>query len=168
MTAQTVTCPGCGGTFTVPPSLMEKGELRVRCPRCDTRFRLRWRQGAEPPPALPEPSESPEVAPSAAESAASTAGPPDPAPDPEREQRRLERRARRLARALAEELLQGPGRRARRDTALAAGRLLAEFGPEIQRAWRVYVEKVGEDFARTHPQFRDAFNEIVADGHPLF
>ena len=143
MTAQTVTCPGCGGTFNVPSILMEKGELRVRCPDCDTRFRLRWRAPA--PPASP-PVEPPAAPPAPAKAAVP---PADPAAEA-LTRRRLERRARRLARALA------------------AGRLLAEFGPEIQRAWRVYVDKVGEDFARTHPQFRDAFNEIVADGHPLF
>jgi len=161
MTAQTVTCPGCGGTFNVPSILMEKGELRVRCPDCDTRFRLRWRAPA--PPASP-PVEPPAAPPAPAKAAVP---PADPAAEA-LTRRRLERRARRLARALAEELLQGPGRRSRRDAALAAGRLLVDFGPEIQRAWRLYVEKVGEDFARENPQFRDAFNEIVADGHPLF
>jgi hypothetical protein len=144
---------------------MEKGELRVRCPRCETRFRLRWRPDAEPDPDAPD---SPEPRPAAPAPAADSAATPAPPEDPAQVQRRLERRARRLARALAQELLQGPGRRDRRDAALAAGRLLAEFGPEIQRAWRAYVERVGEDFARSNPQFRDAFNEIVADGHPLF
>jgi hypothetical protein len=78
------------------------------------------------------------------------------------------RRAKRFARALAEGILQGPGRRERRDRALAEGRLLLDFSAEVSTAWRLYVDKVGEDFARRSSYFRDAFNEILANGRQLF
>ncbi len=85
------------------------------------------------------------------------------APDPQQA-----RRAKRFARALAEGILQGPGRRDRRDRALAEGRLLQDFSVELSTAWRLYVDKVGEDFARHSSYFRDAFNEILANGRQLF
>lgn len=166
MTAQTLRCPSCGATYAVPSNLMEKGELRVRCPRCQQGFRLHWRpavpapaaaiaaDGAvlQPPPAPPAPAASLNARPAAAELSAQQEA----------------RRARRFARALAEGILQGPGRRERRDRALAEGRLIAEFARDLREAWRLYVDKVGEDYARSSPAFRDAFNEILADGQPLF
>lgn len=162
MTAQTLRCPSCGATYAVPSNLMEKGELRVRCPRCQQGFRLRW-QPAPPAPATaiaaepPAPAPAPPSAPPAATPAAAALSAQQEA-----------RRARRFARALAESILQGPGRRERRDRALAEGRLIAEFARDLREAWRLYVDKVGEDYARSSPAFRDAFNEILADGQPLF
>lgn len=163
MTAQTLRCPSCGATYAVPSNLMEKGELRVRCPRCQQGFRLHWR------PVVPVPA--PAIA---AESAPFPVTPAQPAPPGAPPAgaalgaQQEARRARRFARALAESLLQGPGRRERRDRALGEGRLIREFERELREAWRLYVDKVGEDYALSSPAFRDAFNEILADGQPLF
>jgi hypothetical protein len=150
---------------------MEKGELRVRCPNCRRGYHLRWRPGASPaapeaaasagpaaPAAPPSPATPRPVAPTLAPSAAQ-GGTPDP---------QQARRAKRFARALAEGILQGPGRRERRDRALAEGRLLQDFSAELRTAWRLYVDKVGEDVACNSSYFRDAFNEILADGRQLF
>lgn len=162
MTAQTLRCPSCGATYAIPSTLMEKGELRVRCPQCQQGFRLRW-QPAVPPPAAAIAAEAAPPAPPPLPAAPAT-GPLAAALSAQQEARR----ARRFARALAESLLQGPGRRERRDRALGEGRLIVEFGRELREAWRLYVDKVGEDYARSSPAFRDAFNEILADGQPLF
>ncbi|MBM4117505.1 hypothetical protein FJ251_07115 [bacterium] len=161
MTAQTLCCPSCGATYAVPPSLMEKGELRVRCPQCQQGFRLRWVPPAAPPATAIAAESSLPAGPAAAP------GPAAPAPAGLNAQQEA-RRARRFARALAESILQGPGRRERRDRALAEGRLIPEFSRELREAWRLYVDKVGEDYAHSSPAFRDAFNEILADGQPLF
>ncbi len=153
---------------------MEKGELHVRCPSCQRGYHLRWRPGGAaaapeaaiaaqgetvlPPAATPPPGEAPSPP-----AAIPTRGASGEASSPQEA-----RRAKRFARALAESVLQGPGRRERRDRALAEGRLLQEFRAELSMAWRLYVDKVGEDVARSSSHFRDAFNEIVADGQPLF
>jgi len=182
MGAQTFRCPGCGSTYNLPSILMEKGDLHVRCPSCKRSYHLRWRPGADtlaPSPAIaaqaePRPGAAP-APPAAVPPPLSPAAPVAPplqagelAPAPAGSAQQEARRARRFARALAESILQGPGRRERRDRALAEGRLLQEFSAELGAAWRLYVDKVGEDCARTSPYFRDAFNEILADGRQLF
>ena len=154
---------------------MEKGELHVRCPSCQRGYHLRWRPGpsavvaeaaivaqgavAAPPAASSPPSGGVSPLPMAI---------PTPGPSAEVASPQEARRAKRFARALAESILQGPGRRERRDRALAEGRLLQEFRAELSTAWRLYVDKVGEDVARSSSHFKDAFNEILADGQPLF
>lgn len=138
---------------------MEKGELHVRCPNCQRGYHLRWRPGASP--AVPEAAASAGPAP---QPIPEPAPPAPPAPSGQQEARR----AKRFARALAEGILQGPGRRERRDRALAEGRLLQDFSAEVSTAWRLYLDKVGEDFARDSSYFRDAFNEILANGRQLF
>ncbi len=153
MPADSIQCPACGISYDVPPILLEKSELRVCCPACRKRFTLRRKT---------RPAGSPEDKRKAAIPAAQSGAPAAAETDPSR----LERRARRLAKALVEQILQG--RRSRRDRALADGRLILEFGPEIQRIWRVYEDKVGADMARRSPHFRNALNEILANGNEIF
>jgi hypothetical protein len=144
---------------------MEKGELHVRCPSCKRGYHLRWRPGAIPVAAHPANAAQAVVQ---AEAQAQARTPALAQPRAEAAAPQEGRRARRFARALAEGILQGAGRRERRDRALAEGRLLQEFGTELSAAWRLYVDKVGEEFAHSSPYFRDAFNEILADGRQLF
>ncbi len=157
MSADMIQCPGCGSTYDVPPILLEKGELRVRCPACRRRFTLR-RKAVERSVAPPAPD---------AEIPSASVGSrrQEPAPTSVNAER-LERRAKRLAKALVEQILRG--RTAKRDQALAEGRLILEFGPEIQKIWRIYVEKVGAEHAKRSPQFKKALNEILADGNEVF
>lgn len=75
-------------------------------------------------------------------------------------------RAQRIARALVSDIV--AYHRERRDRALAAGRLRAEFRGEILKSWNEYVEQVGEDLALNTPYFRDALNDILASGQPVF
>lgn len=157
MSADMIQCPGCGSTYDVPPILLEKGELRVRCPSCRRRFTLR-RKAAERVAPLPSPSAEESAAP---ERDTEFEGAPKSV-----NAERLERRAKRLAKALVEQVLQG--RRQKRDEALAEGRLLLEFGPEIQKIWRIFEDKLGPEHARRTQQFKKALNEILADGNDIF
>jgi len=79
---------------------------------------------------------------------------------------RLARRGKRLARAIVSDMLRG--QEARRERALADGSLLLEFGEEIRKAWERYQEKAGPELAQEGRYFRDALNEILADGKQLF
>jgi hypothetical protein len=75
-------------------------------------------------------------------------------------------KARRLARALISDIVvYHPERRER---SLAGGTLRQEFREEIRKSWDEYVGQVGESLARGTPYFRDALNEILAGGEPLF
>ena len=46
--------------------------------------------------------------------------------------------------------------------------LVAVLGYEIKKSWETYKERVGSDFANSTPYFRDALNEIVAEGQKIF
>jgi len=56
----------------------------------------------------------------------------------------------------------------RRERGLAEGTLRQEFREEIRKSWEEYVAQVGESIARSTPYFREALNEILAGGRPLF
>ena len=75
-------------------------------------------------------------------------------------------RARRLARALVSDIkVYNPDKwRESRD----AGTLRHEFRDEILKSWEEYVEQVGEPMAKKTPYFRDALNEILAEGQGVF
>lgn len=152
MPADSIQCPACGNRYDVPPILLEKSELRVCCPACRKRFTLRRPAGGGPSKTELRQAAIPAE--------------PDGVQEVETDPARLERKARRLAKALVEQILQG--RRSRRDRALAEGRLILEFGPRIQKIWRVYEDKVGAEMARRSPHFRNALNEILADGNDIF
>ena len=75
-------------------------------------------------------------------------------------------KARRLARALVSDIaVYHPERR---DRSLADGTMRQEFRDEIRRSWEEYVGQVGDQIARSTPFFRDALNEILAGGRPVF
>ena len=75
-------------------------------------------------------------------------------------------KARRLARALISDIVTYHPER--RDQALAEGTLKREFMEEIKKSWEEYVAQVGTNVARSTPHFRDALNEILARGNPVF
>ena len=75
-------------------------------------------------------------------------------------------RARRLARALVSDIkVYHPDKW---EEAVAEGTLRAEFRDEILKSWGEYVEQVGEEMAKKTPYFRDALNEILAQGEHVF
>jgi hypothetical protein len=75
-------------------------------------------------------------------------------------------RARRLARALISDIVvYYPERRER---SMRSGSLRQEFREEIRKSWEEYTAQVGDQMARGTPYFREALNEILAGGEPIF
>jgi len=71
-----------------------------------------------------------------------------------------------LARALVSDIL--VYNREMRDAALAEGNLLESLGAEIKKSWELYKQKVTPEVANSTNHFRDALNEILADGEKVF
>jgi len=121
-----------------------------------------------PSPSGPAPSQRPAPAPAsnpepAAPQAPAAAAVPQGL-SPEESQRH--ERARRLARVLASDI--AIYNREKRERGIRDGNLVAVLGYEIKKSWETYKERVGADFANSTPYFRDALNEIVAEGQKIF
>jgi len=71
-----------------------------------------------------------------------------------------------LARALVSDIL--VYNRETRDSALAEGNLLEALGGEIKKSWELYKEKVTPEVANSTTYFREALNEILAEGDSVF
>ncbi|HEX7077826.1 MAG TPA: zinc-ribbon domain-containing protein [Candidatus Eisenbacteria bacterium] len=126
---------------------------------------------AAPPhaaPAAPAPESAPApAAPTQAPAGGSALPAGTPIPDGlEPEERKRHERARRLARVLASDI--AIYNREKRDRGILEGNLVAVLGYEIKKSWDIYKERVGADFANGTPYFRDALNEIVAEGRKVF
>ena len=112
-----------------------------------------------PAPAMPpRPAAPPAAAPAAA------AGPRRPvnpflSQDPSQ-------KARRLARALISDMV--VYHPAKRREGIRDGTLKQLFEEEIKKSWEEYSEQVGRDVAESSNHFRDALNEILADGRQIF
>jgi predicted Zn finger-like uncharacterized protein len=119
----------------------------------------------EPEPVLvsaPAPAQAAAIAPAPASAPAATpraGGSPFGASDPGA-------KARRLARALVSDIVTYHPER--RDRALADGSIKREFMEEIRKSWEEFVSQVGAETARSTPHFRDALNDILAKGQPVF
>ncbi len=77
-----------------------------------------------------------------------------------------EDRAKRLARVLVSDIL--CYNRETRDEALRNGNLMEALGEEIRKSWELYKEKVGPELASSTNYFKEALNEILADGQDVF
>jgi predicted Zn finger-like uncharacterized protein len=75
-------------------------------------------------------------------------------------------KARRLARVLASDI--AIYNRDKRDRGIREGNLVAMLGYEIKKSWEIYKERVGTEFANSTPYFRDALNEMLAEGKKIF
>lgn len=118
---------------------------------------------AAPPPVVAAPAPPPPVA--ASPPSTIPTGTPIPeglSPD----ERQRHERARRLARVLASDV--AIYNREKRERGMQDGNLVAVLGYEIKKSWETYKERVGTDFANATPYFRDALNEIVAEGKKIF
>jgi predicted Zn finger-like uncharacterized protein len=92
-----------------------------------------------------------------------------PAAEPARSARpgkSSEDRAKRLARVLVSDILWY--NRERRDAALRDGTLMTSLGEEIKKSWELYKDKVGPEAAHSTNYFKEALNEILADGQQVF
>ena len=75
-------------------------------------------------------------------------------------------KARRLARALISDMVvYHPGKR---QEGLRDGNLKELFEEEIKKSWEEYTDQVGKDVAESTTHFKDALNEILADGRQIF
>jgi hypothetical protein len=111
----------------------------------------------KPQPAAAQVDPAASAAPTAvADAPAKTAVDADPQQD----------KARRLARALVSDIL--VYHRDSRDRALADGTLVQVLGQEIKKSWELYKERVTPEVANGTNYFRDALNEILADGQQIF
>jgi predicted Zn finger-like uncharacterized protein len=75
-------------------------------------------------------------------------------------------KAKRLARALVSDIL--VYHRDARDQALSDGNLVQVLGQEIKKSWELYKERVTPEVANETNYFREALNEILADGQQIF
>jgi len=75
-------------------------------------------------------------------------------------------RAKRLARVLVSDIL--CYNQEVRDQALRDGTLMTVLGAEIKKSWELYKEKIGPDEANSSNYFKEALNEILADGQKVF
>jgi len=133
-----------------------------------------------PPPAPPRPAPpaAPKAAPPPPKPAAPAARPPAPAaPTPSAPaaggtfrfgKRDPTDKAKRLARVLVSDMIMYNAERHR--TALENGTLADDFQDEIAKSWKEYVEQVGAEMADGDGRgfWREALNDILAKGQPLF
>jgi hypothetical protein len=88
------------------------------------------------------------------------AAPAEPAAAP------ADQKAKRLARALVSDIL--VYNRDKRDKALAEGTLVQALGQEIKKSWELYKERVTPEVATNSNYFKDALNDILAEGQKIF
>ena len=110
------------------------------------------------------PVEAPEAAPAGSSPAAATVATLGDAPRSGTRRRRCKEEM--LARALVSDIL--VYNRDTRDSALAEGNLLEALGGEIKKSWELYKEKVTPEVANSTTYFREALNEILAEGDSVF
>ena len=94
------------------------------------------------------------------------AAPVIPEAAPQEPLRRDHQRARRLARVLVSDIL--VYNQEARDKALVQGTLVSALSGEINKAWELYKSKVSRDVLEASDYFKDALNEILADGRKVF
>lgn len=82
------------------------------------------------------------------------------------EERARHEKARRLARVLASDI--AIYNREKKDRGIQEGNLVAVLGYEIKKSWETYKERVGAEFANSTPYFRDALNDMLAEGKKIF
>jgi predicted Zn finger-like uncharacterized protein len=190
------TCTECQARYQLDDEKIPRRKIRVRCPACNGVFALDGNQAGsarlESPPAVepafspsapaeddfvvssgfetsygPDTSVTPEPAvETVADSAQTSVAVLDEDVAPAASTRRRRSKEEMLARALVSDIL--VYNREQRDSALATGNLLEALGGEIKKSWELYKEKVTPEVASSTSHFRDALNEILADGQKVF
>ncbi len=120
-------------------------------------------------PAAPSAPAAPAASTAPAAPAASTVPAVGGTPIPEGlspEERAKHEKARRLARVLASDI--AIYNRDKRERGIKDGNLVAVLGYEIKKSWEIYKERVTPEFANATPYFRDALNEMLAEGKKIF
>jgi len=171
METEHIVCPSCGKSYPVPLKLRQKGRLQVRCPNCGKRFQLRHPEAQLPEVEVPISAEEAEnqagdqelpTTTANSDSASDLSTVPAQAQDPAL----MARRSKRLARALISDLLRG--REGERKKSLEEGTIIHIFGDSIRQAWDEFTRQAPADFEDAPRYFREALNEILAEGKSLF
>ena len=180
-----IQCQSCAAKYFLSEEKVPANPLKVRCPKCRAVFMLAARVervpvgaavGAAAPHAAPMeiertavPRKAPVTRAPLETSDDAPAPPPKPAKPASKESKRGgkgEDRAKRLARVLVSDILYY--NRERRDEALRDGTLMSALSDEIKKSWELYKEKVGPEAAQSTSYFKEALNEILADGQEVF
>jgi len=189
-----VTCDGCKTKYLLSDEKVPDKGIRVRCPKCRTVWRLlpavdtavfdtsssgfmseapvaesqqksEWASLEQSLSALAgrmgQPMEEEAVLPEEKPQAAMREKASE---DPDT--RKKKERSKRLARVFVSDIL--VYNKEKRDKGLEKGDLMTVLGPEIKKAWEAYKEKVGPNVVESTDYFRDALNEILADGRKVF
>lgn len=178
------TCTSCQARYQLQDDRIPRRMIRVRCPACQAVFALDGTLAD----AAPEPvTQAPAFEPAAKVEPMFTPEPvQDPVPDPvpeaapiaaaiatldepvaqDRPARRRRCKEEMLARALVSDIL--VYNRDTRDAGLKEGNLLEALGGEIKKSWELYKEKVTPEVANSTNYFREALNEILAEGDSVF
>jgi predicted Zn finger-like uncharacterized protein len=165
-----IQCEGCAAKYFLPEAKVPARPTKVRCPQCKAVFTMVPQRhnvvaGVEES-VVPSPAASP-LQPAA--SAGSASGQPAASKTASRKSSKRDRddaRAKRLARVLVSDIL--CYNQEKRDQALIDGNLMAVLGDEIKKSWELYKEKVGSEVAKSTNYFKEALNEILADGQKVF
>jgi predicted Zn finger-like uncharacterized protein len=192
-----IRCEGCAATYFLPDAKVPAKPTRVRCPQCRAVFTLAARSenvvAAAEEAVVRSPAKSAaredKARKRSEEAAEARTGRGKPKWDAdvstqeagsERGESRSEgrksrgkggdgdqeARARRLARVLVSDIL--CYNQEKRDRALVDGTLMTVLGDEIKKSWELYKEKVGPELAKSTNYFKEALNEILADGQKVF
>jgi predicted Zn finger-like uncharacterized protein len=170
-----IQCQGCASKYFLASDKVPPRPIKVRCPKCKAVFRLQppsaedenliakaREQVISSRPHLPDagfPNAGQSVGVSVEEKTVSRVR-------LKSSHERKEERARRLARVLVSDIL--CYNREKRDQALIDDNLMTVLGEEIKKSWELYKEKIGPEMANSTGYFKEALNEILADGQKIF
>lgn len=177
-----IQCQSCAAKYFLSEEKIPANPLKVRCPKCQAVFMLAPRServavGAAVGASAPNASSTIDIEPTAAPRKKAAAAVPmevdndtpsraKPAAPSKPAKGGKEDRAKRLARVLVSDILYY--NRERRDQALREGNLMTALSEEIKKSWELYKEKVGPEAAQSTSYFKEALNEILADGQEIF
>ncbi len=187
-----ITCEGCQTKYLLEDEKVPEEKVRVRCPKCkfvwqlippvhEMAFEVSSSEFASGVPEVDAPRggwnsadvtaaavEQPQAEPFAEEVEISCDSPAQPVEQIKEspELRKKKERARRQARVFVSDIL--VYNRDKRDKGLANGDLMTVLGSEIKKAWEAYKDKVGPDLVESSDYFREALNDILADGQKIF
>jgi len=171
-----VRCPACSGVFSLDGTQVQRDQAVVTT---GYESAAAAPQAAPPTPVPAATAPAPPAPPAAAVEPASSgvavmdAPAPSPSQSPSQNQSQTQSGGRRkrtkeemLARALVSDIK--VYNRELYDTAKSEGNLLEALGAEIKKSWELYKEKVTPEVANGTDHFRNALNEILADGEKVF
>jgi len=164
-----IQCESCAARYFLPDSRIPLRPVRVSCPKCHAVFRLAASReklfAGSAAGVIPSGLASARTA-APIRKGSAVAGGHRPAGSPAASGRSPDDRARRLARVLVSDIL--CYHQEKRDQALLDGNLMTALGDEIKKSWELYKQKVGPELANSTDYFKQALNEILADGQKLF